>query len=93
MGAKLFIGTPPPPRNKKRRCPKKNWYGLCENAWFPWRPIADLRMGVCLSHSPYQFFRTPSFRILGVPMNDLAPMKKSPGDGAARQPKLDAGVI
>ena len=23
----------------------KNWYGLCENAWFPWQPIADLRRG------------------------------------------------
>ena len=24
---------------------KKIWYGLYENAWFPWQPIADLRMG------------------------------------------------
>ena len=31
---------------------------------------------VAISHSPYQFFRTISFRILGVPMNNLAPMKK-----------------
>ena len=20
----------------------KKWYGLCDNAWFPWQPIADL---------------------------------------------------
>ena len=32
---------------------KKNWYGLCENAWFPWQPIADLRMGVCLQKYSY----------------------------------------
>ena len=32
----------------KRRCPK-NWYGLFENARFPWQPIADLRMGVLLA--------------------------------------------
>ena len=25
----------------------KNGMGS-ENAWFPWQPIADLRMGVCL---------------------------------------------
>ena len=29
------------------------WYGLCENAWFPWQPIADLRMGVCLYKIPH----------------------------------------
>ena len=23
---------------------KKCWYRLCENAWFPWQPIVDLRM-------------------------------------------------
>ena len=29
-----------------RRCPqKKIGYGLCENAWFLWQPIANLRMG------------------------------------------------
>ena len=36
------------------------------------------------------FFRTPSFRIQGVPLNNFAPMKNCPGD--ARSPKLDAGV-
>ena len=50
MGAKLFIGTP---LDAKRRCPQKIWYGLCENAWFPWQPIADLRMGVCLQKYSY----------------------------------------
>ena len=25
----------------------KIWNGLCENAWIPWQPIADLRMRVC----------------------------------------------
>ena len=23
----------------------KNWFGLCEMAWFLWQPIANLRMG------------------------------------------------
>ena len=32
---------------------KKFWYGLCENAWFPWQPIVDLRMGVCLQKYSY----------------------------------------
>ena len=36
------------------------------------------------------FFRTPSFRIPGVPKNSLAPMKNCPR--GAKQPKLDAGV-
>ena len=27
---------------------KEFWFGLCENAWFPWQPIAGLRMRVCL---------------------------------------------
>ena len=31
------------------------------------------------SHSPYQFFRTPSFRIQWAPRNILAPMKSCPG--------------
>ena len=35
-----------------------------------------------ISHSPNQiFFRTPSFPIQGVPMNNLAPMKNCPGGG------------
>ena len=25
--------------NAKRSSPKKHWYGLCENAWFPWQPL------------------------------------------------------
>ena len=29
------------------------WYALCENAWFPWQPIADLRKGVCLQKYSY----------------------------------------
>ena len=41
MGAKLFIGTP----SMRNEVVLKDWYGLCENAWFPWQPIADLRMG------------------------------------------------
>ena len=45
MGAKLFIGTP---LDGKRRCPQKNWFGLCEIAWFLCRPIANFRRGVCL---------------------------------------------
>ena len=24
---------------------KKNWFGLCEIAWFLWQPIANLRRG------------------------------------------------
>ena len=32
---------------------KNIWYGLCENAWFQWQPIADLRMGVCLQKYSY----------------------------------------
>ena len=33
------------------------------------------------SHSSYQnCLRTPSFRIKGVPINNLAPMKNCPGD-------------
>ena len=41
------------PLNAKRRCSQKTSYGLCENAWFPWKPIADLRMGVCLQKYLY----------------------------------------
>ena len=36
------------------------------------------------------FFRTPSFRIQGVTMNNLTPMKNCPGGGGGVQ---DAGVI
>ena len=50
MGAKLFIGTS---LDAKRRCLQKNWFGLCENAWFPWQPIADLRLGVFLQKYSY----------------------------------------
>ena len=32
---------------------KKVWYGFCENAWFPWQSIADLRMEVCLQKYSY----------------------------------------
>ena len=42
MGAKLFIGTP---WMRNGGVLKKIWFGLCENAWFPWQPIADLRWG------------------------------------------------
>ena len=41
MGAKLFMGIP----EMRNEGVLKKWYGLCENAWFPWRPKADLRMG------------------------------------------------
>ena len=48
-------------------------------------PILKSAMGChgnhAFSQSPYQnFFRTP-FRIQGVPMNNLAPMKNCPGGG------------
>ena len=36
MGAKLFIGTP---KVQKKVVLKINWYGLCENAWFPGQPV------------------------------------------------------
>ena len=45
MGAKLFIGTP---GMRNEGVLKRFWYGLCENAWFPWQPIADSRMVLCL---------------------------------------------
>ena len=32
---------------------KNVWYGLCKNAWFPWQPIADLRIGICLQKYSY----------------------------------------
>ena len=32
---------------------KKFWFGLCENTWFLWQPIANLRMGVCLQKYSY----------------------------------------
>ena len=38
------------PLNAKQSCSKKLWYGLCENAWFLWQPIANLRMGGCLQN-------------------------------------------
>ena len=44
------------PLNAKRSCRKK-WYELFENAWFPWQPIADLRMGVCLQNYSYLISR------------------------------------
>ena len=50
MGAKLFIGTL---LDAKRRYPKLFWYGLCENTWFPWQPIADLRIGLYLQNYSY----------------------------------------
>ena len=36
MGAKMFIRTP---RYQKNLSPQKYWFGLCENAWFPWQPV------------------------------------------------------
>ena len=36
------------PLDGKRRCPQKNWFGLCEIAWFLCQPIEILRRGVCL---------------------------------------------
>ena len=36
MGAKLFIGSP---KVQNKVVLKINWYGPCENAWFPWQPI------------------------------------------------------
>ena len=41
MGVKLLIGTP----CMQNEVDLKKWYGLFENAWFPWQPIANLRMG------------------------------------------------
>ena len=41
MGAKLFIGTP---GCETKVSSKKNWFGLCEIAWFLWQPIANLRI-------------------------------------------------
>ena len=49
MGAKLFIGTP----WIRNEGVLKKWFGLCENAWFPWQPIADLTMVVCLQNYSY----------------------------------------
>ena len=31
---------------------KRTWHGLCENALFPWQPIANLRMGGVPTKSP-----------------------------------------
>ena len=45
MGAKLFIGTP---WMGNEGVLKKNWFGLCEIAWFLCQPIANLRRWVCL---------------------------------------------
>ena len=45
MGAKLFIGTP---WMGNEGVLKKNWFGLCEIAWFLCQPKANLRRGVCL---------------------------------------------
>ena len=39
MGAQLFI------RCETMTSSKINLFGLCENAWFLWQPIADSRMG------------------------------------------------
>ena len=36
MGPKFFIGTPWMPNEGVL---KKIWFGLCENAWFPWQPM------------------------------------------------------
>ena len=27
------------PLNANQSCPKIIWYGLCDNAWFPWQPL------------------------------------------------------
>ena len=43
MGVKLFIGTP----RMRNKVVLKNGYGLFENAWCLWQPIANLSMGVC----------------------------------------------
>ena len=40
MGAKLFIGTP----GMRNDGVLKIGIGYVKNAWFPWQPIADLRM-------------------------------------------------
>ena len=37
-----------PPGCKTKVSLKQNRFGLCENAWFPWQHITDLRIGVCL---------------------------------------------
>ena len=37
-----------PPECETKVSSKNFWFGLSENAWFPWQPIAGLRMGVCL---------------------------------------------
>ena len=49
MGAKLFIVA----SGMRNEGVLKHWYGLCENAWFPWQPIADLGMGVYLQKYSY----------------------------------------
>ena len=51
--------------------------------------VAIVTMHFHIAHTK-SFLRTPSFRIQGVPMNNLAPMKNCPW--GARKPKLDAGV-
>ena len=35
----------PPPLNAKQSFPKKNWYSLCENSWFPSNPLCDSKNG------------------------------------------------
>ena len=42
-----------PPGCETKVSSKFFWFGLFENAWFPWQPIADLRMGVCLLKYSY----------------------------------------
>ena len=67
---------------------KEIWYGLRENAWFPWQHgtfsnslwVAIETMQFHIAQTKI-FLRTPSFPIQGVPMNNLAPMKNCPGGG------------
>ena len=42
MGAKCSLR---PPEYETKLSSQTFWHGLCENAWFPWQLIADLRMG------------------------------------------------
>ena len=49
MGTKLFIGTP----WMGNEGVLKNWFWICEIAWFLWQLIANLRRGVCLQNYSY----------------------------------------
>ena len=42
---------------RKKVVQKINWFGLCENAWFPWQPVMLFsRKGVDLQNQSYLSF-------------------------------------